>query len=142
MQALQVLFPRNDCTLLALIVLLPLLGAVINGVFGKRLGREAVTLAALATIGASFLLSVAGFLLVKDAQTGEQAIKLYWQGWEWVSLNGARGAAQFPVTVALSMDALSATMSLVVTGVGFLIHLYSTKYMETDPGYYRFFAYL
>ena len=95
MQALQVLFPRNDCTLLALIVLLPLLGAVINGVFGKRLGREAVTLAALTTIGGSFLLSVAAFLLLAEAQTGDQAIKLFWKGWEWVSLNGRGGGAQF-----------------------------------------------
>jgi NADH-quinone oxidoreductase subunit L len=142
MDALQTLFPRNDSTLLALIVLLPLLGAVLNGVFGKRLGREAVTLAALSVIGGSFLLSAAAFFMLHDLQTGEQAARLYWKGWEWVSLNSARGGGSFPVTIALSLDALSGTMALVVTGVGFLIHLYSSKYMEEDPGYYRFFAYL
>ena len=47
-----------------------------------------------------------------------------------------------PLEVTFSVDALSATMMLVVTGVGFLIHLYSTGYMAKDRGYHRFFAYL
>jgi NADH-quinone oxidoreductase subunit L len=47
-----------------------------------------------------------------------------------------------PIDMAFSLDALSASMALVVTGVGFLIHLYSTKYMEDDPAYHRFFSYL
>ena len=51
-------------------------------------------------------------------------------------------AATSPIGVSLSVDALSGTMALIVTGVGFLIHLYSSKYMEDDPGYHRFFTYL
>jgi NADH-quinone oxidoreductase subunit L len=47
-----------------------------------------------------------------------------------------------PVSLAFTVDALSGTMALVVTGVGLLIHVYSTRYMAGDPGYYRFFAYL
>jgi NADH-quinone oxidoreductase subunit L len=140
MQALQVLFPRNDCTLLAFIVVLPLIGAVINGVFGKRLGREAVTLAGLSTVFASFLLSVGAFALLVSFE-GEGAVRLYWRGWEWMTMS-SRGGNSFPIEVALSVDQLNATMALVVTGVGFLIHLYSSKYMEADPGFYRFFAYL
>ena len=58
------LFPENDFTLLALIVLLPLIGAVVNGIFGKRLGREAVTLMGLGVIAVAFLLSVMTFAML------------------------------------------------------------------------------
>jgi NADH-quinone oxidoreductase subunit L len=141
MQALLSLFPANDVTLLAFIVLLPLVGAFINGVFGKRLGRDAVTLMGLSAIGASFLLSVAAFLLLHEQQSGEQAGHLAWKGWDWLTLSSGFGAPVV-LSVGFSLDALNGTMALVVTGVGFLIHLYSWKYMEEDPGYHRFFAYL
>jgi NADH-quinone oxidoreductase subunit L len=142
MQALEALFPIEDFTLLAIIVVLPLLGAVVNGVFGKRLGREAATLMGLGTVFLSFLLSVATFLRLADLQEGEKAARLFWRGWQWVTLSLPGGTNSFPVDISLSVDALSATMSLVVTGVGFLIHLYSSKYMEEDAGYERFFCYL
>ena len=141
MQALLSLFPENDVTLLAFIVLLPLIGAACNGIFGKRLGREAVTLMGLTAIGAAFLLSVAAFLMLHEQQTGEHAGHLAWKGWDWLTLSTGFGAP-VTLTVGFSLDALSGTMALVVTGVGFLIHLYSWKYMEADPGYHRFFAYL
>src|SRR6187399_2529260 len=142
MEALLSLFPKDDLTLLAFIVLLPLVGAVVNGIFGKRLGREAVTLMGLTAVGGAFLLSVASFLILFEAQhESERAVRLIWRGWEWMKLTG-QGGAPVTLTVALSVDALSGTMALVVTGVGFLIHLYSWKYMEEDPGYHRFFAYL
>jgi len=64
-----------------------------------------------------------------------------WKAWEWFSVDGQLRQA-IPIEVAFSVDALSGTMMLVVTGVGFLIHLYSTGYMAKDPGFYRFFAYL
>jgi NADH-quinone oxidoreductase subunit L len=150
MEALAALFPTSDFTLLAFIVLLPLIGAAVNGIFGKRLGKEAVTLLGLTVIGVSFLLSLATFFLLARAQEGEHAARFVWKGWEWmrmaVPLPGGRSAAadSFPVSLwlSLSVDALSGAMALVVTGVGFLIHLYSTKYMEHDEGYHRFFAYL
>jgi NADH-quinone oxidoreductase subunit L len=143
MDALLSLFPKNDLTLLAFIVLLPLLGAFVNGVFGKRLGREAVTLMGLGSVGASFILSVASFLILRSAQgESEQPVRLAWQGWKWLELSLPQDRGQVALSVGFSLDALSATMSLVVTGVGFLIHLYSWKYMEEDPGYHRFFTYL
>ncbi|HYO93277.1 MAG TPA: NADH-quinone oxidoreductase subunit L, partial [Polyangiaceae bacterium] len=141
MQALEALFPKNDFTLLAFIVLLPLVGAAVNGVFGKRLGREAVTLMGLGVIFISFVLSVVTFLLLGNAQEGEQAARFVWRGWEWMRLSLPRGGST-SIAVDLSIDALSATMALVITGIGFLIHLYSAKYMEEDAGFYRFFAYL
>ncbi len=141
MQALAALFPATDFTLIAIIVLLPLLGAVVNGVFGKRLGREAVTLMGLSVIFVAFVLSVVTFLLLHDAQQGEHAARFVWQGWDWVTLSTQHGGST-RIGVNLSVDALSGTMALVVTGIGFLIHLYSSKYMQDDPGFYRFFCYL
>jgi len=141
MQALEALFPTEDFTLLAIIVVLPLLGAVVNGVFGKRLGREAATLMGLGTVFLSFLLSIATFLRLAELQEGEKAARLFWRGWQWVSIS-LKGGGTAPVDISLSVDALSGTMALVVTGVGFLIHLYSAKYMEEDKGFERFFCYL
>jgi NADH-quinone oxidoreductase subunit L len=142
MLALQSLFPANDYTLLAFIVLLPLLGAAVNGIFGRRLGREAVTLMGLGVIFASFVLSVLAFFTLADLQTGETAARLAWKGWDWMPIPLPRDNGTVTLAVGLSLDALSGTMALVVTGVGFLIHLYSSKYMAEDPGYHRFFAYL
>jgi NADH-quinone oxidoreductase subunit L len=145
MEPLFALFPKDDSTLLAFIVLLPLIGAFVNGVFGKRLGREAVTLMGLMSIFGSFILSVAAFQMLRQLQTDtpEAAARLAWKGWEWVQLSLATPtASEVTISVGLSLDALSGTMALVVTGVGFLIHLYSWKYMEEDPGYHRFFSYL
>jgi NADH-quinone oxidoreductase subunit L len=143
MQGLIALFPADDFTLLAFIVLLPLLGAFVNGVFGKRLGREAVTLMGLGTVGVAFVLSVVTFLVLREQQGEgtEKAARLIWHGWDWASISLRAGAAS-RISVNFSVDALNGTMALVVTGVGFLIHLYSSKYMEDDPGYYRFFCYL
>jgi NADH-quinone oxidoreductase subunit L len=143
MQALEVLFPANDFPLLALIVILPLLGAIVNGIFGKRLGKEAVTLMGLSVIFVSFVLAVVTFMMLRGAQDGEHAehaARFVWRGWEWITISTRAGST--PIGVNLSVDALSGTMALIVTGVGFLIHLYSSKYMEEDPGFHRFITYL
>src|SRR5882724_5789951 len=141
MQAILALFPANDYTLLAFIVLLPLLGAAVNGLFGKRLGKEAVSLLALSVIFISFALAVVTFFGLSHAQEGEAAARFYWKGWEWFHLTQQNGSS-VAINVAFSVDALSGTMALIVTGVGFLIHLYSTKYMAEDPGFHRFLSYL
>jgi NADH-quinone oxidoreductase subunit L len=141
MQAIEALFPATDYTLLGFIVLLPLLGAAVNGVFGKRLGKEAVSLLALSVIFTSFVLSVITFFALSQAQDGAEAARFYWKGWEWFHLSQVGGGST-TLNVAFSVDALSGTMALIVTGVGFLIHLYSTKYMEDDPGFHRFLTYL
>ncbi len=151
MDLLQAIFPAHDCALLAAIIFLPLLGAFVNGVFGSRLGKDAVTLMGLATVGASFIGSCAAFSMLRVLQTGEGPARLLWDGWQWIGLSTpgevdalSHGAAVplLKIDVAFSMDALSATMALIVTGIGFLIHLYSTKYMDEDASYHRFFAYL
>ena len=142
MDGFSTLFPPNDFALLALILAMPLLGAVVNGVFGKRLGKSAVNLMALSAVGTSFLASVVTYFMLLEAQSGDEPARFVWRGWEWFRLSQLGGVTDLPITVAFSVDALSGTMALVVTGVGFLIHLYSTKYMDGDPGYHRFFSYL
>jgi NADH-quinone oxidoreductase subunit L len=152
METLQAIFPERNFTLLAVILVLPLLGALVNGLFGRRLGKEAVSLMALTAIGGSFLASVATFLMLRAKQeASEHAARLSWTGWKWLDLSRTNemnqlrdgaGMEQLGLDVAFSVDALSGTMALIVTGIGFLIHLYSTKYMQEDAGYHRFFAYL
>src|SRR3954463_11448188 len=141
MQAIEALFPAHNYTLLAFIVLLPLLGAAVNGVFGKRLGKEAVSLLALGVMFIAFALSVVTFLGLGHAQEGEEAARFVWKGWEWFRLTRPDGSS-IMLDVAFSVDALNGTMALVVTGVGFLIHLYSVSYMADDPGFHRFLTYL
>src|SRR5688572_32811892 len=118
MDALRAIFPADDFALLLVIIGLPLIGAFVNGVFGKRAGKEAVTLMALSAIGVSFLASIAAFVMLKDAQTAEQGARFVWKGWEWVRLSMFKEAGQVPVEVAFSIDALSGAMALIVTGVG------------------------
>jgi NADH-quinone oxidoreductase subunit L len=136
-EALRAQFPASNFTLLAVVLALPLLGAFVNGIFGKRLGKEGVRLMALSAIGGSFLASVITFLLLPMGGS----TRLVWNAWRWFSITGRAGQT-IPIDIAFSVDGMTATMMLVVTGVGFLIHLYSTEYMKKDAGFWRFFTYL
>ena len=144
MTLLESLFPTNDFSLIAVILGMPLLGAFINGIWGKRLGKPAVKLMALVAIGTSFVASAIAFVLLEHAVTagGHTHERLYFTAWQWMHTNGGRGAGNVPIDVRFSIDALNGVMMLIITGVGFLIHLYATSYMENDPGFARFFAYL
>jgi NADH-quinone oxidoreductase subunit L len=137
------LFPQNDYALIAVILGMPLCGAFVNGVWGKRLGKPAVRLMTLAAVGISFVAAVAAFVELAQlvGQQKDAQVKLSWSAWEWMHTSG-RDGADIPIAVKFSIDQLSGVMMLVVTGVGFLIHLYATSYMAEDPGYARFFAYL
>src|SRR5262249_33954784 len=141
-EALKAQFPADDFFLLAMVLALPALGAFVNGVFGKRLGKRGVRMMALSAILGSFIASVATFLslVAQGHGHGEGAARLSWTAWRWFSITG-RFQQPVPIDVAFGVDAMSATMMLVVTGVGFLIHLYASAYMWKDPGYHRFFAY-
>ena len=120
-------------SLLWLIPLLPLVGAGVSLFFGKRLGRHAGALAS-ATVGASFALSVVVALQLIGRPAEE---RLFLQHlFDWISVGA------FRVGMDLRLDAVSATMILVVTGISSLIHVYSIGYMREDPRYGRFFAYL
>jgi NADH-quinone oxidoreductase subunit L len=150
MKALLALFPANDFSLIALVLAMPLLGAFVNGVFGRRLGKPAVRLMALTAIGLSFLAAVVTFVGLDNAVTAAGAagahhehehVKVAWTAWEWMHTSG-RGDSIVPIPLRFSVDALSGVMMLVVTGVGFLIHVYAASYMDADKAYWRFFAYL
>ena len=149
------LFPENDFSLIAVVMGLPLLGAFVNGVFGRRLGKEAVRLMTLTAMGLSFLAAVATFVALDDKVgkavhksmvDGHEVVKhghekLFWTAWEWMRTTGPREMS-VPIDLKFSVDALSGVMMLVVTGVGFLIHVYAASYMEKDKAYWRFFCYL
>ena len=116
-----------------LVPALPLLGAAINLLVGKRLGRWAGIMAT-ALVVASFVVSVAvvGSLLALGAEERIQVQHLF----EWIRVGS------FSVGADLRLDALSAVMILVVTGIGSLIHVYAIGYMKDDPRFGRFFSYM
>jgi NADH-quinone oxidoreductase subunit L len=138
------LLPVGDYALIAVILGMPLIGAFVNGVWGKRLGDPAVKLMALAALGISFAASVIAFVTLAQtvSEQNDAHAKLVWTAWEWMHTTGGRDGQTIPIDVKFSIDQLSGVMMLVVTGVGFLIHLYATSYMAGDEGYARFFAYL
>jgi NADH-quinone oxidoreductase subunit L len=147
MKALFSLFPSNDFSLIAAILMMPLLGAFVNGVFGRRLGKPAVRLMALAAIGISFacaIVTFAGLNALHDAAKSgahDAHVKVAWTAWEWMKASGP-GGSRIAIDLRFSVDQLSGVMMLVVTGVGFLIHVYASEYMIEDRGYWRFFCYL
>jgi len=120
------------------IVLLPLLGAAVNGFVGRRLGKANVALIAVGLMVGAFLLSVVAF------SWAAAGTPLHSQGEPWFRVVGPDGRAIVSVRWGLLVDRLSGTLALVITGVGSLIHLYSVSYMEheDDFGYARFFTYL
>ncbi len=109
---------------------LPLAGALVNLFFGRRLGHRAHWVGVPA-VGLAFLVALGAFLRVwRTDQTFAGPL------WDWII------AGTFRAPLTLQLDQLSAVMLLVVTGVGFLIHVYSVGYMHEDPDYPRFFTYL
>jgi len=118
-----------------IIPLLPLLGAAINGLFGFKFSNNVVNTVALSATGLSFLSAVEAVreFVTNVAPTGQIFRKEYF---DWIV------AGNFRAGFDLQMDQLTVVMVLVVTGVGFLIHIYSTGYMAHEGGYYRFFSYL
>jgi NADH-quinone oxidoreductase subunit L len=113
-----------------LIPALPLAGAAINGFFGKKASRTAVNVVALFFSGAAFAWALSVAFRAWDALPYQEYLA------HWFRSGG------FAIDFAFYLDQLSLVMLLVVTGVGFLIHIYSVGYMWEDPSYYRFFTYL
>ena len=116
-----------------LIPLFPLLGFLINGLFGKKIKNETV----IGGIGAfavfcSFVVSVMTFLKLTGQPADARSIDVVI--FTWIK------SGNFVADAAFLIDPLSCIMLLVVTGVGFLIHIYSIGYMHGEEGFYRFFA--
>jgi NADH-quinone oxidoreductase subunit L len=117
-----------------LIPLLPLAGSAINGLLGRRLPKGVVTLVACGASAGAFLIAIGAVAdLLRLAPEARHIVKPFYT---WIASGDFVAKAEF------LLDPLSAVMLLVVTGVGFIIHVYSIGYMHAEDGYYRFFAYM
>ncbi|BEV05900.1 MULTISPECIES: NADH-quinone oxidoreductase subunit L [Chryseobacterium] len=113
------------------IILLPLLGFLINGLFGKNLPKIVVGSLATAMVFASFCIAVSIFMNF-DSESQPVIVKAF----EWFRVNGVQ------INFGFQIDQLSLMMVMIITGIGSLIHLYSIGYMSHDKGFYKFFTYL
>jgi NADH-quinone oxidoreductase subunit L len=121
----------NPMLNLWLIPILPLAGAAINGFLGKKSSRQAVITVALFFTGASFAMALWVALRFSSLTLPYHEYFAHWIRF-----------GSFTVDFEFYLDQLSLVMLLVVTGVGFIIHIYSVGYMWEEDGYYRFFSYL
>ena len=127
------LTPKDLESLIALIPILPLVGAIINGLWGHRLPQRVVSLVACGSVLASFVLSAIVVGHLAQAEDGARYVSTLYT---WMA------SGNLNIGVSFVVDRLSAVMILVITGIGFLIHVYSTGYMSHEPAYARYFAYL
>ena len=116
---------------LTLIALAPLAGFLLNGLLGQRLGKTFVSVVGCALPLAAFALTLAA--VVELESRGAPIVEVVYT---WAVIGGVE------FEIAFYFDRLTAVMALVVTGVGSLIHIYSTGYMHEDRSYARYFAYL
>jgi NADH-quinone oxidoreductase subunit L len=127
-----------------LIPLFPAIGFIINGLFGKRMPKAVIDGVACGSVLISFLVSVGAVLQLVglEEEARSHTVTLF----QWINAGAAHTSlgelTRFEIAWGYFLDPLSAVMVLVVTGIGFLIHVYSTGYMADEEGYYRFFAYL
>ena len=110
----------------------PLLGFILNGILGKRFGTIFVSIVGPIAIGLAFAQSLVLFFQMLNADGNVLSEHLY----TWIK------SGNFEVGINFHVDQLSGLYLLVITGIGFLIHVYSLGYMKGEEGYYRFFAYL
>ncbi|MGB9592589.1 MAG: NADH-quinone oxidoreductase subunit L [Anaerolineae bacterium] len=115
-----------------LVLLFPLVGVIINAFFGRYLGKRGAGILASAMVGLSFIGAVWMFVELLGLKDRVVTRPLF----DWISVG------DFNVQVKLLIDPLSSVMAVVVSGVSFLIHIYSIGYMAHDERFVRFFAYL
>src|SRR6185295_3041844 len=122
--------------MLLLIPLLPFLGFLVNASFGRRISKAAAGAVACGAMAGSFVVSLAASWRLVAMPHDSRAIAQH--VFTWIA------SGDFTAPFTLRLDPLSAVMILVVTGIGSLIHIYSTSYMheETDAEYARYFSYL
>ena len=114
-----------------LIPLLPLAGLILNGLLGRRFSRGTVAAVGLIFVGASM---VWGWVVAAQFLQHPGAYEAVYATWF--------STGDFTISYGIYLDQLSLLMMLIVTNVGFLIHVYSVGYMWEEGGFYRFFAYL
>jgi NADH-quinone oxidoreductase subunit L len=122
-----------------IIPLLPLLGSAVNGLLGAKWPNKLVNSVALGATGLSFVCALEA---VREFFVSGQVF-VHKQYFDWIIVPDlVHGGSLFRAGFDLQMDQLTVVMLMVVTGVGFLIHIYSTGYMAHESSYYRFFSYL
>jgi len=114
------------------IVLAPLLGAIIAGLFGRAVGRTGAHLATILGVGVSFVLSCVVFQRIVLGGEAPLNVNLY----QWLATGGVN------FYIGFLIDPLTVTMMVVVTFVSWMVHIYTIGYMHDDPGYQRFFSYI
>ncbi|MFL5816894.1 MAG: proton-conducting transporter membrane subunit, partial [Conexibacter sp.] len=119
-----------------LVLAFPLLGAIVNGLGYKRLGRGGAGAIGTAAIGLAFVCAVGALISLQGHPSDHRA--LVSSLWDYA----VTGNSGVDAKLSILVDPLSVYMMLVVTGVSTLIHLYSVSYMRGDHGYSRYFAYL
>ncbi|MDQ3072286.1 MAG: NADH-quinone oxidoreductase subunit L, partial [Bacteroidota bacterium] len=117
---------------LAALLLMPLFGFLINFIFGKRLPKTIVGIVGCGTVLVSFAVSLYFFSRIIGGEMESSGVSFF----NWFHVG------DFTVSFSFLVDRLSVLMLLIITGIGFLIHVYSTGYMQDDEGFHRFFAYL
>ena len=120
--------------LVSFVPLFPLLGFIFIGLNTRRFTEGFTSFVACGSVLASFIISVVLFIHLAGVPTGERSIHVTL--FNWIS------AGNFNASISFLIDPLSSLMLLIITGVGFLIHVYSIGYMHDDDGYNRFFSYL
>lgn len=121
--------------LIGIAVFLPLVGFLINGLLGSKIKSERVIgILGSGTVGISFAIACAMFFALLNSPGEERSHTVEY--FRWIA------AGNLKVSFSYQIDQLSTLMMLIVTGVGFLIHVYSIGYMHGDPGFWRFFSYL
>lgn len=118
--------------LIPLVPLFPLLGFLVNGFFGKKLSKSLSGSIASIAVLASFIVSVLAFIELNGSTNKSNVIDVF----SWINAGDLKIPFQF------LYDNLSSLFLLIITGIGFLIHVYSTGYMHDDEGFSRFFTYL
>lgn len=120
-----------DTTLLTIALLLPLAAFLINTFFGKSLGKTVVGIVSSSTIAIAFIITAIQFVAL---QNGAEPTKHVW--FDWIRI------MDYTIDFGFYYDQLSILWLLFVTGIGTLIHIYSTSYMHDDDNFHKFFSYL
>jgi NADH-quinone oxidoreductase subunit L len=123
------------------VLLMPLFGFIILGLLGRVMSQRGIQSVALGASGLAFVFATISFFSMlgttpASARFSDQVF------YTWINSGVTVSTAPLTISFGLLFDPLSAIMLMVVTGVGFLIHIYSVGYMEDDPGFWRFFCYM
>src|SRR5689334_11742178 len=120
--------------MLTAIILTPLVGAALLGLFGKRMGERLIGFIACSTVAVSAVLSF--YLFLENRGKLETGDRLSEYLFTWINVGS------FRADISFRLDSLSAIYILFITFVAFWIHVFATGYMRGDKGYWRFFAYM